>query len=80
MCMQIGTITAISIATAILAGSQNPGAVQAWIYIGGAVAARGGSTFDHPHPRAPRVVVTELGSFEQPQRNALKVPHRALRL
>ena len=34
MCMQIGTITAISIATAILAGSQNPGAVQAWIYIG----------------------------------------------
>lgn len=33
MCMQIGTITTVSIATAILAGSNDPAAVQAWIYI-----------------------------------------------
>ena len=31
MCMQIGSIVAISIATAILASSQHPGVVQAWV-------------------------------------------------
>jgi EmrB/QacA subfamily drug resistance transporter len=33
MCMQIGSMTAISIATATLAGSDNPGGVQAWVYV-----------------------------------------------
>ncbi len=37
MCMQIGTITTVSIATAILAGSKGPAAVQAWIYVTAAV-------------------------------------------
>lgn len=33
MCMQVGTITTVSIATAILAGADDPAAVQAWIYM-----------------------------------------------
>ena len=33
MCLQIGSITTISIATAVLAGSDNPGAVQAWFCV-----------------------------------------------
>lgn len=33
MSMQIGSITTISIATAVLAGSEQPGALQAWVYV-----------------------------------------------
>src|SRR5690606_40417437 len=32
MCMAIGAIIAIAIATAILAGVEDPGSAQAWIY------------------------------------------------
>ena len=32
MCMQIGSMTAISIATATLSGSDDPGGIQAWVY------------------------------------------------
>ena len=34
MCMQIGKIVTISLATAVLAGAANPGQVQAWVYFG----------------------------------------------
>ncbi|HEU0196033.1 MAG TPA: MFS transporter [Nevskiaceae bacterium] len=37
MCMQIGTIVSVSIATAIMAQSANPGVVQAWYYVAIAV-------------------------------------------
>jgi EmrB/QacA subfamily drug resistance transporter len=37
MCRRIGAITTISIATAILASSDDPGGVQAWVYIIGAL-------------------------------------------
>ena len=37
MSRQIGSIVAISVTTAILAGSQDPGAVQAWIYVASAL-------------------------------------------
>jgi MFS family permease len=33
MCMQIGAMTAISIATATIAGSDDPGGIQAWVYV-----------------------------------------------
>jgi MFS family permease len=33
MSLQIGSMTAISIATAALAGSDNPGGTQAWVYV-----------------------------------------------
>jgi EmrB/QacA subfamily drug resistance transporter len=33
MCLQIGSITAVSIATAILTSSNDPGGIQAWIYV-----------------------------------------------
>ena len=33
MCLQIGSITAVSIATAILTSSGDPGGIQAWIYV-----------------------------------------------
>jgi MFS family permease len=33
MCMQIGAMIAISIATAVIAGSGDPGGVQAWVYV-----------------------------------------------
>ncbi|MGH9109822.1 MAG: MFS transporter [Acidimicrobiales bacterium] len=33
MCMQIGSIAAVSIATAAIAKGQDPGTVQAWIYV-----------------------------------------------
>jgi MFS family permease len=33
MCLQIGSITAVSIATAILTTSNDPGGIQAWIYV-----------------------------------------------
>ena len=33
MCMQIGSIAAVSIATAILTSSNDPGGIQAWIYV-----------------------------------------------
>ena len=35
MCMQIGTIVTISIDTAILATSHDPGGIQAWLFAGG---------------------------------------------
>jgi hypothetical protein len=31
--MQIGAMTAISIATATIAGSDDPGGIQAWVYV-----------------------------------------------
>jgi hypothetical protein len=34
---QIGTIVAVSIATAVIAGSADPGNVQAWVYVASAV-------------------------------------------
>lgn len=37
MCMQIGSIIAISIATAILASSGDPGGIQAWVYVSAAL-------------------------------------------
>jgi MFS family permease len=37
MCMQIGSITTISIATAVLASSDDPGRVQAWLYVAAAL-------------------------------------------
>jgi EmrB/QacA subfamily drug resistance transporter len=37
MCMQIGSIITVSIATAILASSADPGRIQAWIYVMAAV-------------------------------------------
>jgi MFS family permease len=37
MCMQVGSITAVSMATAILAGSVDPGGTQAWIYVAAAL-------------------------------------------
>lgn len=37
MCMQVGRIATISIATAIIAGSSDPGYAQSWIYIAAAV-------------------------------------------
>jgi MFS family permease len=37
MCLQIGSITTISIATTILASSNDPGNIQVWIYVGAAV-------------------------------------------
>ncbi len=37
MCMQIGSIIAISIATAILSESADPGGIQAWVYVTAAV-------------------------------------------
>jgi uncharacterized membrane protein len=33
MCRQIGAITAISITTAILASADDPGHMQAWVYV-----------------------------------------------
>jgi EmrB/QacA subfamily drug resistance transporter len=33
MCLQLGSMITISIATAILASSDNPGSIQAWVYI-----------------------------------------------
>lgn len=36
MCMQIGSITTISIATAVLANSGDPGRIQAWVYVAAA--------------------------------------------
>ena len=33
MCLQIGSIIAVSIATAILTSSNDPGGIQAWIYV-----------------------------------------------
>jgi EmrB/QacA subfamily drug resistance transporter len=33
MCLQIGSITVVSIATAILTSSNDPGGIQAWIYV-----------------------------------------------
>jgi EmrB/QacA subfamily drug resistance transporter len=33
MCLQIGTIVTISIVTAILASSNDPGSIQAWVYV-----------------------------------------------
>ncbi|MGH7102843.1 MAG: MFS transporter [Acetobacteraceae bacterium] len=35
--LQIGAIATVSITTAILAGSRDPGGVQAWVYVGAAV-------------------------------------------
>jgi EmrB/QacA subfamily drug resistance transporter len=37
MCMQIGAIVTVSIATAMLASSNAPGRVQAWVYVAAAV-------------------------------------------
>jgi MFS family permease len=37
MSRQIGTIVAVSIATAVIAGSADPGDVQAWVYVAAAV-------------------------------------------
>ena len=37
MCMQIGSIVTVSIATAILASSDAPGRIQAWVYVMAAV-------------------------------------------
>ncbi|MGH7074335.1 MAG: MFS transporter [Stellaceae bacterium] len=37
MCRQIGSIITISIAAAVLASSDNPGSIQAWVYVAGAV-------------------------------------------
>jgi Na+/melibiose symporter-like transporter len=37
MCMSIGSIVAIGIATAVLAGARDPGATQAWIFAAVAV-------------------------------------------
>lgn len=37
MGMNVGTITTIAIATAIIAGADNPGAVQAWVYVAAAL-------------------------------------------
>ncbi|MGH6674195.1 MAG: MFS transporter [Xanthobacteraceae bacterium] len=37
MCRRIGAITTISIATAILASSHDPGIVQAWVYVAAAL-------------------------------------------
>ncbi|MGH7042411.1 MAG: MFS transporter [Acetobacteraceae bacterium] len=37
MCLQIGSITTISIATTILASSDDPGGIQAWVYVVAAV-------------------------------------------
>jgi MFS family permease len=37
MCLQIGSIITISIATAILASSDDPGRIQAWVYVMAAV-------------------------------------------
>jgi MFS family permease len=37
MCRRIGAITTISIATAILASSDDPGRVQAWVYVAAAL-------------------------------------------
>ncbi len=37
MCMQIGSIVTVSIATAILASSDAPGRIQAWVYVAAAV-------------------------------------------
>jgi Na+/melibiose symporter-like transporter len=34
---QIGTIVAVSIATAVIAGSADPGNIQAWVYVAAAV-------------------------------------------
>jgi EmrB/QacA subfamily drug resistance transporter len=33
MCLQLGSMITISIATAILAGSDDPGRIQAWVYV-----------------------------------------------
>ena len=33
---QIGAIIAVSIATAVIAGSADPGGVQAWVYVAAA--------------------------------------------
>ncbi len=33
MCLQLGTMITISIATAILASSDDPGSIQAWVYV-----------------------------------------------
>jgi len=37
MCRQIGSIAAISLATAVLASSDDPGNIQAWVYVVGAL-------------------------------------------
>jgi MFS-type transporter involved in bile tolerance (Atg22 family) len=33
MCLQLGSMSTISIATAILASSDDPGSIQAWVYV-----------------------------------------------
>jgi MFS family permease len=38
MCLQIGSITTISVATAVIARGGDPGAVQAWLYVAFAAA------------------------------------------
>jgi MFS family permease len=37
MCLQIGSITTIAIATAIIASSNDPGRIQAWVYVAAAL-------------------------------------------
>jgi Na+/melibiose symporter-like transporter len=33
MCLQLGSMITVSITTAILAGSDDPGSTQAWVYV-----------------------------------------------